>query len=63
MEVADVTEEKPVWAVIQTDDVKRNLLVNPHLLARKRQRRPTLAMRMGRHSLVTLQVPRVLPVA
>lgn len=40
MEVADVTEEKPVWAVIQTDDIKRNLQVNPHLLARKRQKTP-----------------------
>lgn len=60
--MADATEEKPVWAVIQTDDIKRNLQVKPHLLARKRQRRPTLPMRMGRHSLVTLQVPRVFPV-
>lgn len=47
MEVADVTEEKPVWAVIQTDDIKRNLQVNPHLLAENDKRRPTLAMRMG----------------
>lgn len=38
--MADATEEKPIWAVIQTDDTAQNLQVNPHLSTRKRQKTP-----------------------